>query len=190
MNHRSPETDTAMDNDPAQLDRLIAEFDTAMLVTSSLNGKPRARPMAIARHDAGARLYFATRSDDEKLEEVLRSPALCITLQDGERYLSLTGTARVETDAQLARELWSPSMNLWFPDGAEDPHLNLLVVTPEYAEYWDRTGLRRLEFLWEAGKALIRGEKADDRSLSGHAKIRPRQAGRALRTPARPAAGS
>jgi len=60
-------------NDEAQerLDKLIALFDTAMLVTTSLRGLPRARPMAIAGHDDGGLLYFATRAEDEKLEEVL-----------------------------------------------------------------------------------------------------------------------
>ena len=33
-----------------KLDRLIETFDTAMLVTTSLGGKPRARPMSIADH--------------------------------------------------------------------------------------------------------------------------------------------
>lgn len=162
-------------NDVAQerLDQLIASFDTAMLVTTSLRGKPRARPMAIAGHDQGGLLYFATRAEDEKLEEVLQHPDVAVTMQGDNRYLSITGRGRIETDVQLARDMWKPSMKLWFPEGAEDPQLTLILIEPLCAEYWDRAGLRRLEFLWEAGKALVRGEIPEERPEDRHAKLRP-----------------
>lgn len=156
-----------------RLERLIEGFDTAMLVTTSLAGQLRARPMAIAGHAEGALLYFATRSDDEKMEEILHTPEVAVTMQAKDRFLSISGRARVETDVELARRLWTASMKIWFPEGEHDPRLTLLLVDPEYAEYWDRAGWRKLEFLWEAGKALARGEKADDDALSGHAKLKP-----------------
>lgn len=162
-------------NDVAQkrLDQLIASFDTAMLVTTSLRGKPRARPMAIAGHDQGGLLYFATRAEDEKLEEVLQHPDVAVTMQGDNRFLSITGRGRIETDVQLAREMWKPSMKLWFPEGAQDPQLTLILIEPLCAEYWDRAGLRRLEFLWEAGKALVRGEVPEEPPEDRHAKVRP-----------------
>lgn len=162
-------------NDVAQkrLDQLIASFDTAMLVTTSLRGKPRARPMAIAGHDKGGLMYFATRAEDEKLEEVLQHPDVAVTMQGDNRFLSITGRGRIETDVQLAREMWKPSMKLWFPEGAEDPQLTLILIEPLCAEYWDRAGLRRLEFLWEAGKALVRGEVPEEPPEDRHAKVRP-----------------
>jgi general stress protein 26 len=156
-----------------RLDDLIDGFETAMLVTTSLQGEIRARPMAIAGHTEGALLTFATRSEDEKLEEVLREPAVAVTMQDGERFLSITGQARIETNLNAAREAWSPEMKVWFPDGPDDPHLTLILVEPICAEFWDRAGVRQLEYLWEAGKALLAGEKADDTSFSGHAKVEP-----------------
>lgn len=154
----------------AQIDEIIGHFDTAMLVTTSLDGKLRARPMAIADHESGGALYFATRAEDEKLQEILRSSEVALTIQGDGRYLSITGTARIETDQVLTDELWSPTMRLWFPQGCTDPQLTLVLVEPSYAEYWDRTGVRGLEFLWEAGRALLRGSKADDAGLSGHGK--------------------
>lgn len=156
-----------------RLDSLIEEFDTAMLVTASLEGALRARPMAIAGHSEGAMLTFATRSEDEKLEEVLRQPDVAVTMQADQRFLSITGRARLETGLQAVHEHWSPAMKVWFPQGRDDPQLTLIQVEPLYAEYWDRAGLRQLEFLWEAGKALIRGEKPDDADLGGHEKVEP-----------------
>ena len=65
-------------------------------------------------------------------------------------------------------------MKLWFPDGVQDEQLTLILVEPECAEYWDHSGLRRLEFLWQAGKALLRGELPDDPPVERHAKVRPK----------------
>lgn len=160
-------------NDLAQerLDQLITHFDTAMLVTTSLSGKPRARPMAIAGHDRGGLIYFATRAEDDKLKEILQNPDVAVTMQGGQRFLSITGRARVEVDVQLAREMWKPSMKLWFPEGANDPQLTLILVEPVHAEYWDRGGLRRLEFLWEAGKALLRGDQPEEPPAERHSKV-------------------
>lgn len=64
-------------------------------------------------------------------------------------------------------------MKLWFPEGPDDPRLTLIVVDPDYAEFWDNGGLDKLEFLWEAGKAILKGEAMDDNYLSGNAKVKP-----------------
>ena len=158
----------------SKVDDLISSFETAMLVTRSTEDKLRARPMAIARHSDGGELYFATRAEDSKLEEILRVPDVAVTMQEDGRYLSVSGTARIIADKLLTDELWSESMRIWFPEGASDQQLTIILVEPQYAEYWDRTGLRQLEFLWEAGKALVRGEKASDSELGGHGKVRVR----------------
>ena len=155
-----------------RIDELIEGFETAMLVTHSLEGELRARPMAIARRDAGGMLYFTTRSDDEKLEEVLQSSNVAVTLQAEDHYVSLSGRARVETDLQLAKDLWTPAMRAWFPDGYRDKEYTVILVEPTYVEYWDRSGLRKLEVLWETGKAIVKGERAEDENLGGHAKLR------------------
>ena len=155
-----------------KLDELIDDFQTAMLVTRSIEDKPRARPMAIARHADGGKLYFATRADDGKLEEILSSPDVAVTMQAGGQYLSISGKARIQTDQLIAEELWSEPMRLWFPDGTSDQQLTIIVIEPQYAEYWDRTGLRKLEFLWEAGKALLASRKASDSDLGGHGKVK------------------
>jgi len=157
---------------PDKLEDLIDEFDTAMLVTLSLDGEPRARPMAIAGHDAGGILYFTTRSEDQKLEEVLHVPEVAVTMQGDDCYLSISGRAQLETDVLLAEKMWTPSLRAWFPGGYHDSQFTLIKVVPTFAEYWDRTGLRKLELIWETGKAVLKGTKADDEDLSGHEKIR------------------
>lgn len=155
-----------------KLDDLVNSFDTAMLVTHSLRGDLRARPMAIAEYGGTGALYFVTRAEDEKLEEIVQTPEAAVTMQRDGCHLSISGKAKILTDKALAEELWSSSMRLWFPQGVDDPEMTVIMVDPDWAEYWDRSGMRRLEFLWEAGKALLHGEKARDDELGGHAKVR------------------
>lgn len=154
-----------------RLDEIVRGFDTAMLVTVSLEGQPRARPMAILEHGADGSLSFATRLDDEKREEILQVPDVAVTMQGGDQYLSLSGRAKLVTAPRPAPDL-PLAVKPWFPEGTDDPRFVLIVVDPGYAEFWDRSGLRRLKFLWEAGKALVRGEPMSDRSVGGHEKLR------------------
>ncbi len=160
-----------IDSTQNKLESLVDEFDTAMLVTRSLNGEPRARPMAVAGYRDGQWLAFASRADDEKLAEIRACPDVAVTFQDDDQFISMTGTARVERDEALAQSLWSPVMKLWFPEGARDPNLRLVLVEPSCGEYWDRSGTRKLEFLWEAGKALLKGDTPDTDSEKLHAKV-------------------
>ena len=153
------------------IDELIENFDTAMLVTESLQGELRARPMMIADHQPGGALLFVTRAEDEKLREVLQTPHVAVTMQSDGCYLSISGLAVLETDQVRLDELWSPSWRLWFPEGKTDPELCLIRVEPSAAEYWDRTGASKLEFFWRAGKALLQGENTPDDELSGHGKV-------------------
>jgi general stress protein 26 len=40
-------------------------------------------------------------------------------------------------DRARAEELWNPFAEAWFPDGVDDPHLALLRVDVERAQYWE-----------------------------------------------------
>jgi general stress protein 26 len=151
--------------------KLLAQFDTAMLVTQSLESDIRARPMHVAGHSEDGGIYFTTRSEDVKLKEILSSPNVGLTFQADGQYLSVSGLARIETDTLLAEKLWSPAMRAWFPDGPDDAEYTVIEVMPRKAEFWDRTGVRKLELLWEMGRAVVLGEEPDDRSLSGHGKV-------------------
>ncbi len=155
-----------------QINDLIARFDTAMLVTESRQRELRGRPMAIAGYGDRSQLYFYTRGEDEKLHEMVQRPDVCVLMQREDQYLSLSGRARFDTDPALKEKLWSASGRLWFPAGPDDPDLSLLCIEPTFAECWDRSGLNKLEFWWQAGKAILKREKAADDELSGHQKLK------------------
>ena len=158
--------------DMQEIERLISSFSTAMLVTESCDGDLRARPMAIAGRHEPAMLYFLTRREDEKLKELAHRADVSVVMQRNDQYLSISGRARLVDDSDLVEQAWSASARLWFPQGPEDPNVELFCVEPGFAESWDRTGIRKLEFWWKAGKALLHKEKAADQKLSGHKKVK------------------
>lgn len=160
----------ADDHDIERFEDVLQRFDHAMLVSVAEDGSLHARPMAIAERD-GPMLRFATSSKSTKAAEITMRPGVAVVMQGGGAYLAISGTARLVEDRDRNRLLWQDAWRPWFPDGPDDPSLVLIEVDPERAEYWDRTGVRGLEFLWEAGKAIATGRTLTEAQLSGHGKF-------------------
>lgn len=154
-----------MSTETKQLQNIISDFDNAMLVTHSRDGQLRARPMHIADKDNVADLYFVGKAGSEKLQELSDDHRVNVCMQGKDRFLSLAGTATVEHDLDKISSLWNSMMAAWFPDGPSDPTLQLIHIKPEYAELWDMSGTNKLEYLFEAGKALLKGEQIDSSKL-------------------------
>jgi general stress protein 26 len=158
----------------AHLREVVANFDTAMLVTRSLQGEMRARPLALAAHPeqpGDSRIYFPTSAQSLKVHEIEADPRVSITMQDARRFVSLSGHAGITQDRALIDRMWSESWKVWFPNGKDDPLLCLLVVTPTSAEYWDNTGNKGLGYLFEAAKAYVQGRRAEETSDEHNAKV-------------------
>lgn len=121
----------------------IRDHRIGMLTTRSLDGKKLlSRPLGTAEVEFDGDLWFATGRDTEKVREVLADPVVNVAFSsEGKNsYVSLAGRASVVTDRAKIRELWSPMMKPYFPDGADDPNLCLIHVQVETAEYWDAPG--------------------------------------------------
>ena len=100
----------------ARLFELLKTFRTAMLVTRTADGRLRARPLSLALPDGEGPIYFATSVDSPKLDELeAMSDDVLITLQETNRYISISGTARVTRERQLIDQLWNESWRVWFP---------------------------------------------------------------------------
>jgi general stress protein 26 len=137
---------------------LLKEFKTAMLITHTPAGKLRARPMAIARVDESCDLWFITGQSSGKVDEIAFDRQVHVTLQeDRDRYLSLSGKARLVNDRRLVGELWREPFKVWFPGGKDDPEIVLIHVKAEEAEFWDNAGFNKLEYAAKAAKAYVTG---------------------------------
>ena len=116
-------------------------------------------------------LYFATDLESPKVKQLEANPQVGVVLQDGKREIFLSGHARVSTDRKLSDRLWSEAWKIWFPKGKDDPTLCILIVEPESAEYWDRSGAKGLKFLFNAAQAYLSGAQAGELEPEAHAKL-------------------
>lgn len=146
-----------------ELHDLLKEFDVAMLVTRTPEGFLRARPMAVQdpKEMPGSDLWFVTGDETPKVGEIEQEQQVAVTCYRhwDRAYLSISARARVEHDQEAVKRLWKPDWKAWMPGGPDDPHIALIKLTIEQAEYWEPTG-GRLRILYEMVKGVIQRQPA------------------------------
>lgn len=140
-----------------KLKEMLEGIDFCMLTTID-GGQLRSRPMSTQQFEFDGDLWFFTRDNTHKADEVAKDPRVNVAYSkpDDNRYVSVSGTAEIVKDRAKMEELWSPILKAWFPDGLEDPHICLLKVGVEQAEYWDAPSSTIVQ-LFGMAKALATG---------------------------------
>lgn len=140
-----------------KLKEMLEGIDFCMLTTID-GGRLRSRPMSTQEFEFDGDLWFFTRDNTHKADEVAKDPRVNVAYSkpDDNRYVSVSGTAEIVKDRAKMEELWSPILKAWFPDGLEDPHICLLKVAVEQAEYWDAPSSTIVQ-LFGMAKALATG---------------------------------
>lgn len=156
-----------MHRDTERLRKLLEHFSHGMLTTRR-DGQLRSRPMAIMESQPPGFLLFFSNVESGKHEELSDDPNANVAMQDGERFVSITGTARILRDPERARRLWKESQRAWFPDGPSDPSLMLIEVRPSYVEFWDRSSPSALQLIFNPSEADL--DVLDDENAQ-HGKI-------------------
>lgn len=151
---------------------VLGHFDDAMLTTRAADGSLHGRPMTIARAETNGDLWFVTRDDSGKVDEVLADPRVAAVMEGDGRFLSVSGRAEVVRDPRLVEDLWRDHWKAWFPKGQDDPALALLHLKAEEAEYWDNHGMKGLKYLLQSARARLEGEPMDAGDRTQHAKVR------------------
>jgi general stress protein 26 len=132
--------DIQADRDAAikKLAEFIGEIQIAMLTTTSADGSLRSRPMRTQRAKFDGQLWFFTSRESRKAEEIVRHPQVSLSYAgpDGHSYVWVSGRAELISDRKKADELWDERYREWFTIGPNDPHLAIIRVTVEQAEYW------------------------------------------------------
>lgn len=145
------------DTDRDHLKSLLESFDTAMLITRC-GEHEHARPMAVAKVETNGEvtsIWFVTARDAPKSDEIRKDVRVSATFQSERRFIALSGTAELVTDRAKVKELWNPTWKVWFPDGKDDPKLELIRVTVTDAEFWDNAGTKGIRYVFEAARALV-----------------------------------
>jgi general stress protein 26 len=124
------------EGDVQKLGKLIKGIKVAMLTTLEADGSLHGRPMATQDAPFDGTLWFFTRADAPKAEEIRQRPQVNVSYaaHPDQHYVSVSGTAEVVRDREKMKQFWSPLLRAWFPKGLNDPEIALLRVK---AEYWD-----------------------------------------------------
>ena len=153
---------TSANENVAKIAKEIKGIRMAMLTTVALDGSLHSRPMATQEQDFDGDLWFFTDKHSVKVDELEANNRVNVAFvsPDDNRYVSITGKAKLVLDQAKIDELYSPAIKAWFPDGKDDPNISLIHVDPDVAEYWDSPNSKLVQV---AGflKALATGKRID-----------------------------
>lgn len=143
-----------------KIQEIIHKIKIGMLVTTAPDHSLKSRPMGTREVDDQGYLWFFTSDESGKLADIIEHPKVNIAYSsvDSNTYLSISGVATPVLDKQKMKELFSPMVKAWYPEGLDDPTLMLIRVKIQEAEYWDGTSSKLVQ-VFKMGKAIISGER-------------------------------
>ncbi|WP_432379865.1 pyridoxamine 5'-phosphate oxidase family protein [Duganella sp. P38] len=97
------------------------------------------RPLTVQQIDGEGNMWFFTSDEADFTHALASHPDVNVSFSNPHEhlYLSVTGQAYLVRDRAKARELWNPLVRAWYPRGLDEPHLALIRVRIQTAEYWD-----------------------------------------------------
>ena len=147
----------------ARLKELVEDIDFTMMTTQDAAGNLVSRPMSTRQMDENGAIWFFTAEDTKKVDEVEADHDIGLAYLDskGMRFVSVAGRASVVHDTAKMKELYTPSLDIWFEDGLDTPGIALLKVTPVECEFWEP---KHGKIVMAAGmlKALVTKDTPDD----------------------------
>lgn len=145
-----------------KLNELIKDIDFTMMTTIDTDGVLRSRPMSTQESEVTDALWFFTSDQTHKTDEIEKDNRVNLSYAkpDDNAYVSVSGTAEIVHDKAKMEELWNPILKAWFPKGLDDPHICLLKVDAQQAEYWDSSSSTLVQ-IFGFVKAMATGQSAD-----------------------------
>jgi general stress protein 26 len=138
----------------------IKGIKIAMLTTADRSsGMLHSRPMATHETESDGTLWFFTYANSEKADEVQQQSKVNVSYSDPVKdvYVSVSGEAEIVEDKERMKEMWTPFLKAWFPDGLDTQNIGLLKVKITEAEYWDAHENRMVKMLKYA-KSILKGQ--------------------------------
>ncbi len=150
---------------------IIKHQSVCMMVTKVKDQPDPSRPMSVGEVDEDGIFWMLTLVTSDKVKDLERDPRcyLYFSNPSDQEFLSAFGTVEVVNDMQRKKDLWSPWVKAWVPDGPEDPDLRALKFRPQDAYYWD-TKEGKVVAMVKIAIAALSGGKTGDGGVEGRAK--------------------
>jgi general stress protein 26 len=154
----------------ADLKSRIKPIRFAMFTTIDKHGKLVSRPMTSQDIDAEGNLWFYTSTQTDLWEDIVAHPEVNLSFAEPNDnvYVSISGNAERVVDRDKIKELWNPAVQAWYPHGPDDPHVMLVKVVSDTAEYWDSSASSMVQ-MYNMAKAVLTGTTPE--TDSEHAKL-------------------
>lgn len=145
------------EEDLAAIARLIHGIRFAMVTFHNAQGHLHAQPMTTQEREFDGDLWFVASRQSDLIHSVAERRAVNVSYaQEGRGYVSLYGNAELVEDRAKLDELWSDFYKAYFPEGKEDPNVQLLKIKVEGAHYWESDG--KLNNIFQVAKSLVTGQ--------------------------------
>lgn len=116
---------------------LAEKIKTCMFCTCN-GDKLNSRPMTAQKIDENGNLWFLSDKNSEKNIEILANSKVELFFSEPhDQFLSLHGHASILYDREIIKELFTPIVKVWMPEGENDPNLSVIKVVPEEGYYWN-----------------------------------------------------
>lgn len=147
----------------AKIKELTKDVHIAMLTTVAEDGTLHSRPMGTESTDFDGTLWFVTRIESGKVDEIREDSHVLVTYEQPKDgiYLALQGRAGIIRDRAAIKQHWYKLADAWFKEGSDDPAAALIQVKVTGGEYWQNSssGMMRLGKL--ALASVLGADKVD-----------------------------
>ncbi|GAA5531827.1 pyridoxamine 5'-phosphate oxidase family protein [Deinococcus aluminii] len=144
------------------LSHLIKDVKFAMLTVTTDQGHLKAHPMTTQQTEFDGDVWFIGGKDTEQVQCMRARPQVNVSYADPGKnnYVSVSGTAQLVEDRAKLEELWSDFYKAYFPQGIDDPSIQLIKISAQGAEYWEGSG--KMKALFQMARAAVTGKPATD----------------------------
>jgi general stress protein 26 len=146
-----------------KVSELINEVGICMFTTIDDHGQVISRPMATVDVDKDGNAWFFTNEFSGKVTQISENNELnLIYAHPGNNtYMNIFGIGTIVVDREKMKQLWTPAVKAWFPDGIDDPRLCLLKVDTKQAWFWDNSSSKMVVF-FNMLTAIVTGKKYEE----------------------------
>ncbi len=113
---------------------------TCMVTTVAADGTLHSHPMTTQEADFDGDAWFLLAATSETATNARERPRLNVSYAGDSGWVSLAGTAGLSSDPARKKELWNRFVEAWFPEGQDDPDVQVMRVRAETVQYWDSPG--------------------------------------------------
>jgi general stress protein 26 len=144
----------------ARMKELVESVGICMYCTMEKGSDMASRPMGTAKVDEDGTIWFFTTNHSGAAENAPKGEEVCLNYAHITKntYICVMGEPELSFDKGKMKELWTPMLKTWFPDGLDTPDIALVKVIPRSAHYWD-SDMSRLRLLFSFLKAQVTGER-------------------------------